>query len=815
MFHNYLTIAIRNLLLHKGYSLINIFGLSVGIACCILVLSYVHHEFQHDTFHKDGDRIYRVISEIRTKNKKPDVYIGTSGPLGPAIADALPEIESQIRVYLDLYTVWFRTKKHIGIQKYCVADPHFFEFFSFPLLQGDAKTALKDPFTAVISKSMARRYFDDENPIGQIITVESRDYAGDYRVTGIMKNIPVQSTLKMDFVTATTQAGSTEWAWNTWHEMESWHPIWTFIKVRNGISTTDLESQLPNLMLKSNDTQTDVQKIREANPTFRYFLQPISRMRLYSNADYGVPLNRLHTDISRIHFLSAIALFVLAIACMNFMNLTTARSTGRAREVGLRKVVGAHRHKLIQQFLSESILTALLSLILAFPLAMLALPTFNELVDKSLSLNGQSLGFVALLAGTVCVGLLAGSYPAFYLSAFQPIAVLKGTLQSNKQGSFIRKGLVITQFSISILLIIGTVVVYRQLAFMQNKDVGFEKEHTVTLPIFRLQSLTVNRRQDLLVYRHETVKQAFLAHPNIEAATIFRQTLGKNPGRSRLIKPEGFENAIRFPLFPADENLIDFFGLELVAGRIFKPEEMFRDHAYYILNESAVKSFGWTDPIGKEIQRENVTGTVIGVVKDFHNGPFRRKIQPGAFIPMNRHVHHLVLRIQTDRFPETVDFLKETWNQFLPNRPFRFGFLDEDLNRSYAAEQRIAQSMGTFAIIAIGLACLGLFGLAAFTAEQRTKEIGVRKVLGASTKQIVFLLSKEFAQLVLIANLIAWPIAYFALNQWLQEFAYRTTLEIDVFILGGGLTVLIAMLTISTLSIRASLTNPIESLRYE
>lgn len=822
MLYNYLTVALRNLLRNKGYSAISIFGLSVGMACCILVALFVQDELKYDAFHEDGDRIYRVVSEIRSQNGDRNVSIGVSGRLGPAVGDAFPEVEAFARLYMNMGGIWFRNENQMSMENFCLADPNIFEFFSLPLVMGDAKTAIQEPFTAVVSESMAHKYFKDRDPIGQMIAVDVRSHRGDYRVTGVMKDLPVQSTLRMDFVTSTVLPGEADRIWNTWYELAAWRSIQTFVKVKAGASIAHLESKVPAMVFERNDTEPELQ---EAKPQLRYYLQPLERMRLYSGVDYGIfpspsatPLTRsLYGDIQRVYLLSAIAFFVLAIACINFMNLATARSARRAREVGLRKVVGAYRKGLVQQFLSESILVALLALVFSVVIAWLVLPAFNNFLGKSLSLisHGQVWWFVGLLGFAVVVGVAAGSYPAFYLSAFEPVDVLKGALQTRGWGALVRKGLVVLQFSISILLIVGTVVVYRQLAFIQNKDLGFDKEHVVMMPIFLRQRATVNKHSDRLALRSHTVKQAFLKHPNVLGATVSRQIMGQRPGLPRVIRPEGHEHAVRFYLQQVDEDYIDFFDLELIAGRNFAPEDMFQTRKSYILNESAVKAWGWTEPLGKKIHRGGRFGTVIGVVKDFHNGPLHDPVEPAAFISTSSLGAWLILRVQTGRFFETVDFLEETWKQFLPSRPFEFQFLDDRLNQSYEAEQRIAKSTGVFALIAIGLACLGLFALAAFTAEQRTKEIGVRKVLGASVGQIVMLLSKEFALLVLVANLIAWPVAYYALDGWLQGFAYRMALGIDVFLFGGGLALLIAFLTVSTQAVRASLADPVVALRHE
>lgn len=827
MLNNYFKVAIRNLLRHKGYSALNIVGLAVGMACCILVLLYVQNEFQYDAFHKDGDRIYRVVSKTENQDGSTLVRAGTSGALAPAMEDAFAEVEATMRVWMSFNGAWFRVKNQVSMEKLCVVDPEVFEFFSFTLLKGDSRTALREPFTAVISESMARKYFKYENPIGQVVQVESRVFGGDYRVTGVMQDLPEHSSIKMDFATSTTRSWESNWVWHTWYESASYRPLTTFVRLKAGVSPESLAEKLPDLVRRKYHEKPETSKlIQNEGFDMTYYLQPLNRVWLYSKSDYGIDNAgyasatslELYGDIERVYLLSAIAVFVLVIACINFMNLTTARSVGRAREVGLRKVVGAHRSGLIQQFLGESVFMALLSLVLAVGVVILALPAFNGFLGKSLSLwaSGHVFWFVVLLGLAVFVGLLAGSYPAFYLSVFEPADVVKGTFKSSGQGAFLRKGLVILQFAMSILLMVGTAVVYRQLDYMQNKELGFKKDQVVMLRIFHLDTQAGTNWQDRLVRRYQTIKQAFLAHPNVEDATVARFVMGRSGGHARLKQPEGLQSSIRLYQQPVDENFIDFFGLELVAGRNFLPEEMFRG-GKYIVNEAAVKAFGWSEPLGKKItgDRPGISGVVVGVVKDFHYGSQHEKIRPAALIPVHHLIGYVVLRVQPENFSETVDFMKKTWNQFLPQRPFEFTFLDESLNNLYETEQRVGKATGVFALVAIGLACLGLFGLAAFTAEQRTKEIGIRKTMGASVGQIVLLLSMEFTKWVLLANVIAWPVAYYTLNAWLQGFAYRTTLGLDVFFISGSLAVLIAFLTVGVLAVRAAQTNPVDALRNE
>ena len=552
---------------------------------------------------------------------------------------------------------------------------------------------------------------------------------------------------------------------------------------------------------------TDIQK------TNTYHLQPITRTYLYSKRDYNL---NWPDNISRIYTFALVAVFILLIACINFMNLATARSVHRAREVGMRKVVGAYRKQLITQFLGESTVLAVLALPFAFSLAQLALPAFAGYIGSNITTDYLDLVPAFVVFATV-VGLLAGSYPAFYLSAYRPVEVLKGALKSGSKGVWFRKGLVIFQFGTSIILIIGTTVVYNQLSYMSNKDLGFDKNHTIMVPIFLADRKLKSNNWDRLGHRHQMVKNTFLQHANIIEATALRSPIGLWGGMMRNVSPEGaIENGWRMHVNEVDETFFETFGIELIAGRNFSADIVSDSTSAFILNETAVKQLDWDDPLGKTFGfDDNMKGIVVGVVKDFHHNSLRDKIQPVAFC-MRRYLYSLLaLKIRPDNVPETITFIEQKWKEFIPSSPVEYWFLDEQLQMSYFQEQRFGQAATTFSGLAVFIACLGLLGLAAFTAEQRTKEIGVRKVLGASTPNIITLLSREFIILVSVSNIIAWPIAYYLMNQWLQDFAYHINLSFLTFIAGGLLALFIALATVSLLAFRAARSNPIEALRYE
>jgi putative ABC transport system permease protein len=807
MLRNYLTIAVRNLLRHKGYSAINIAGLSIGIACCILILLFIRHELSFDRFHKKADQTYRVVQETRMSGAKPSFTGGTDGALAPALLREFPEVQQAVRMWAGFGWL-LRGDKEFNLRTWLV-DEKFFDVFAFPLLKGDPRTALREPHSAVITEATARRCFGEEDPVGKMIKLEHYHLEGEYRITGVLKDFPENSMFRFDFLTTTLPLRSRE-LWEEWQATSSWRPIQTFVVLPEGYDIALLRQKLPNLIEKYMG--------KEARAHHTYHLQPLTRIHLYSRADYGI-WSDWYGDISQVQLLSAIAFFVLLIACINFMNLATARSARRAREVGLRKVVGAQRGQLIRQFLGESMLFSLLALILAVGLAELALPAFRDFVRRSLTLSVDT--YVSLLPGLLVValfaGFLAGIYPAFYLSAFQPVEVLKGTMKAGSRGAYLRKGLVVFQFSVSIFLIVSTAIVHRQLEYIRNQKLGFNKDHLVILPIFatdRGRKVPAER----LSARYTLVKREFSQHPNVLKVSAFRYLPGAGHGGwLRVVRPEGVQgNKWQMLVNEVDEDFLETFEIELVAGRNFSAA-LASDSTAFILNETAVRQLGWTDPIGKRFEWPEAgrKGAVIGVVKDFNYGSLHSRIGPLVLNRRTSMFDNLAVRIRGEDMPETMAFLEKKWKQFVPRQPFSYDFMNDTLGWMYEKEMRLNRVAGFSSLLAIFVACLGLFGLASFTAERRTKEIGIRKVLGASVSDIVALLSKDFLKLVVAANLIAWPVAYWIAEKWLQNFAYRTNVGIGVFALAGGLALGIALLTVSAQAVQAALANPVEALRNE
>ena len=808
MLSNYFTIACRNLWSHKRDTLINLLSLIVGLSCCVMAIVIIHCEMSYDCFHPDVHRIYRVLRE-RVSNEQAQVRWLTSGALARTLEAEMPEVElaSKNRIYP--VVVRFEDRELTLVQGQI--DDRFFGLFHFPFAIGDADV-LKQPYRVAITQSAAERLFGKADPIGKVITMRERYYGGDYTVAAVLQTPPRFSSLQFDLLHFTN--GRTVEAifdWTQWRGLVQQAGIETFVRLRDGVDAGELETKMSGVIERH--MGADVRRI------LSYRLQPLARLHLYGVQDYNLPSGG---NVQTLYLFAAIAVLVLAIAAINFVNLATARSMYRAREVGMRKVVGARRGQLVQQFLCETVLLALLAVVIAVPLAQIALSEFSARTAAHYDLDVSML-FVLLpgLFGlAVFVGLMAGMYPAFYFSGFRPADVLKGA--AHLSGARLRQVLVVAQFAIAILLVIAADVIYRQLDFIQHKDLGFDKEHLVLLPIFKLDRRLKTNDDPWLVARYNTVKQAFLEHPNIVSASAFRFLPGQDGGGFvRIVKPEGQDDMEwRMPVQEADEDFFATFGVPILSGRTFSPGiERDRTHAY-LLNETAVRALGWTvqDAVGRRFGRarseEDAKGTVIGVIADFHYASLREPIGPAVFAYRQWFYDYLALRVRD--FPKVRPFLEETWDSFMPaDKPFAFTFLDEELDAIYRAERDLGQAVTAFAGLVCLLACLGLFGLAAFTAERRKREIGIRKVLGASVSSLVLLVSIAFLKLVLIANLIAWPVAYFLTNTYLQNFAYRVSLSLWPFVFSGLLALLIALLTVGTQAFRVAHANPVEILRHE
>ncbi len=818
MFKNYLKIAARNLLKHQAYSLINVLGLAIGMACCILILLYVQNELRYDRHHEKAGRIYRVASDHKFGGTHFQMAVSPA-PMAEALVRDFPEVESAARFRgYGSFLIKKAGEQNFKEERVIFADDAIFDIFTIPLLAGDAKAALTAPNAVVISRASAKKYFGEADPVGQTLLFDNTDV---FKITGVFEDMPDNGHFHFDFIASLTsmdESRNNMWVSNNFR---------TYLLLKEGgepaaLKAKALEAKFPEMVKKYAGPQAEEllgasldEIIRQGNQ-IRFYLQPLQDIHLHS--DLGVEFEP-NGNIKYVYIFSAIAFFILLIACINFMNLATARSANRAREVGIRKVVGSYRRQLIGQFLAESIFLSVIAMALAVVMVELVLPTFNRLAEKNLQTFyfGNWPMLAALIGITLLVGVVAGSYPAFVLSAFKPVSVLKGALQAGARASRLRSALVVFQFAASVILIVGTIIIRNQLHYIQNKNLGFDKEQVIVLhDAYAL-------REKLDAFKNEVMR-----NPRIASATVSGYLPVSSDRSDTGFWPEGQragDNPVSMQIWSADYGYIPTMGMEMVAGRNFS-ETFGADSSAVILNEKAAKMFGFNDPLGKKIytwgftpgqgidRDRSIPYTVIGVIKDFHFASLKENI--GALgLRLGRSRGLMSFRFKVENVAALIAFLENKWKEFAPDQPFAYSFLDERFSNMYRVEQKVGDVFSVFAGLAIFTACLGLFGLASFMAEQRTKEVGIRKVLGATAVNVTALLSKDFVKLVLVANLIAWPVAWYAMNRWLQDFAYRVNISWWVFALAGGLALLIALLTVSTQAIKAALANPVEALRYE
>ena len=808
MFGNYLKITFRNLWRNKAFSAINILGLAIGMAVCLLISLYVLDELSYDRFHEKADRIYRLDADIKfggSDNK----YAVAPAPAGAALLHDYPFIENFARLH-ETSALVKKGSQNIAEHQVAFADSSLFQVFTLPMVEGNPDKALATPGSAVITESIARKYFDTPQALGKTLILENKQF---YKVTGVIKDLPQNSSLKKDiYLSMLNHEESKEDNWIS-------NNFVTFIVLRQGTPPAKLEARFGEFLKKYLQPQLaqalnikSLSDFEKGGNYVRYNLTPLTKIHLHSSKVAELSPNG---SIQYVYIFSAVAVFILFIACINFMNLSTARSAGRAKEVGIRKVLGSFRSSLISQFLSESVMLSLIAFVLAIGFARLLLPYFNELAVKQMnfSFSEKPLLFPLLLLFAVVVGLLSGSYPAFFLSAFKPVQVLKGKLSAGMKSGNLRSVLVVFQFFASVFLLICTFVIYRQLSFIQNKQLGFQRE----------QVLVINDTQALgskmQSFKEEVVKEM----PEIKSGTVSSYLPVPSWRSNTSFFPEGEisqDKGVLMQNWGVDTDYLRTLGMQLVKGRDFD-KNLPTDSSAILLNESAVQVFGFKDPIGKKIFTfEDVrTGkmrayTVIGVVKNFNYESLRENV--GALgLYLSKTQATISFRLQTANVSQTLSRMESKWKNMADGQPFNYQFMDEAFDNIYRTEQRTGKIFISFAVLAIFIACLGLFGLAAFSAEQRTKEIGIRKVLGASVGQVVTLLSKDFLRLVLIAFVIAVPTAWFAMNRWLQDYAYRIDLSWWIFALAGLLALAIALLTVSFQAIRAALANPVKSLRTE
>lgn len=808
MFKNYLKIAFRNLLRYKIYSMINISGLTIGMACSVLILLFVKDELSYDTFHDNADRIYR-LTRTEKLGDKTFAVANTASAMGPTMQQDYSAVEKVVRFWRLRSDVMLRfEEKKFHEHGFYFADGAVFDVFTFPLKSGDPRKALKDPYTMVITEEMAEKYFGDADPIGKVISL---DNSLDFKVTGVLHKIPRNSHFNFNFLAS--MASFEELAPHYFRNLGVWFNkgFYTYLLLQENTDISGLENQFPAFVEKYMAESFSV--VTNSSYEVDLNLEPLTDIYLRSNLQSQLePVS----DMRYVYIFSGIAFIILLIACINFMNLATARSTRRAREVGVRKVLGAFRPQLITQFVCESTFLSIIALSLALGMVDVLLPFFNNLAGKALTMGYFSNTFtgIATIGIALFVGLLAGSYPSFFLSAFHPVKVLSGLSKSGSPSQpLLRKALVVFQFAVSIALIVCTAIISNQLNFIQNKKLGFDKEQLVVMPI-----KSGNMRRS-----YETIKSELLQYPNLLGVTAASGLPGQRlPADSYPVFLEGKdgENWV-IQTTMVDHDFVETMGIKLTAGRDFSKEFPTDASSGFILNETAVKALGWDEPLGKKITWEGdgpngkKEGQVIAVVEDYHYQSLHQIIEPLILHIKPNRFSTIAVRIQAANVTETLAFLKDTWSKFDPQNAFEYSFLDEDLTNKYRSEIKLGKIFTYFSSLAIFIACLGLFGLASFTAEQRTKEVGIRKVLGATVANVTSLLSKDFIKLVLLANLIAWPIAWNVMNLWLEDFAYRTHIGWWVFVMSGGLALVITLLTVSWQAIKVAIANPVKSLRYE
>jgi len=775
MFTNYFKIALRFIKKHKVFSFINISGLAISTACCLFIALWIFDELSFDKFHADSDQIYQALGNGRIAS--------TPMPLAPALEETFPEVIYASR-YENIGQPLFRQGDKVFSERgVVVVDPDFFKIFSFAFLEGDPNTVLDDMYSIVISERIANKFFPGESPLGKTLTMNDEL---DFIVRGVMQNIPQNSTLQFNIalhfdirIAYLTPSGAdtNSWGW--------WSPS-TFLKIQKDVSLAGFNQKI---------TEFFQSRIGEDDESLSALPYTARRFFFWNTQQF-------------IMIYSVIAVFIVIMSCINFINLSTARSANRACEIGIRKVSGAVRKNLIFQFLGESFLLTIIAIVLALVIVSTLLPSFNSLTGKQITTGSLSQpSILMIMLGLILFTAIAsGSYPALILSSFKPVQVLKGHLNLGSSGSLFRKILVVIQFSISIVLIVGAGVVYKQLSFIKTKDIGYAKDQLITI------SLKGESRRS-----YDILKNRLSSDGRILGVTGMADDLPNFWSTSSTAEWEGKDmtKEIQVGFNFVDYDVAKTLGIELIEGRDFSKEFMADAESGYLVNEELVKVMGFESAVGRPFKEFGKAGNIIGVFKNTHFRPLTNQINPLYFQLNPGRINHLVIRVPTENMQATIQFIKETWEKIVPMYPFEFRFVDDDFNRAYTSIERMSGLANVFTLIAIFIACLGLFGLASFTAEQRSKEIGIRKVLGASMPGIVVLLSKEFTKWVLIANVIGWPLAYFIMNRWLQNFAYRAKISPEIFILSGLAALIIALIAVGYQTVKAATANPADSLRYE
>jgi len=804
MFKNFFLTSLRNLWRHKSYTLINILGLAIGIASSVIILLYVQDELSYDRHNDKFDQIYRF--HIKGKIQGNEVQAAMScAPLGPTLQSDFPEVLAYTRLYTFSGDPIVRYEDKIFIEKnFFYADSTFFNVFTAPAFQGDPKQMLNRPNTVVLTEETAKKYFGEEDPVGKILKVGQNETP--YEVTGVVRGFPANSHFHFNLLgsfASTYLADVTMWLGNN---------NYTYIILQEGYSPEQLEAKIPALLEQYMGPQLEqilgmtLEHFLEGGNEYGYFIQPLKDIHLRSDLQFEIEPGGSMTTV---YIFSLIAVFLILIASINFMNLATASSSSRAPEVGIRKVVGSDRNKLIWQFMTESFIITFIALLLAIMLVELFIPSFNNLAHKVLDFNiiMNPVLLPALILIGILVGFLSGSYPAFFLSTFKPVSILKGNLREGMRSSYLRSIFVTLQFTITICLFISTFMVYKQMKYIQDKDLGFDKENVLIID-----------RAYVLGEQREAFRQELLKNPNIHyvsnSNTVPGELIGDN---AWLPEGAGTDETHDMNNIWADPFFAQAYTLEMKEGRWFS-EDNPTDSFSIVVNESAVKAFGLDDPLSKRLLTLGDDAQplqIIGVVKDFHFQSLHQEIKSLIMVLINFNGYYISAKISGNNIEKTLSYVENTWDDFIPDQPINLTFLEDDLATHYSSDKSVGLIFSIFSILAIFIAALGLLGLASYSAEQRTKEVGIRKVMGATVSNVMTILSKEIVWLILFATIIAWPVGYFFMKDWLQNFAFRIKLDPLIFVGSTLLAFLIAILTVSVRTYRAAIVNPAKSLRYE
>lgn len=808
---NYVKTAWRNLTKNKLYTVLNIAGLSIGLTCFAFIALWIQDEWSYDRFNEKADRIYRVGGRIFSDAETFEHAV-SAVPLGPALKNDYPEVEQSVRFDINDAVVKRENRTFVedGI---LLTDPSFFDVFSYRLTVGDPKTALKDPYSIVLTESMAKKYFGNANPIGQSLVIMLHDSSGKgapYTITGLMPDAPRNAHFTFNFLVSFETLIAHNRAELTSDDAWGDNSYYTYILLKKGVDHKAFEAKLPQFY--DRHVMPISRRYGATKRTAEYLLMPLTDIHLKSHVRYEISPTG---NLTNLYIFGTVGLFILLLAGINYMNLATARSVKRAKEVGVKKVMGVSKGQLVSQYLLESVLLAVISFGVALAFCYSFQAVFHRLTDKPISVfNAPALlGF--MLSISLVVGLLSGAYPAFFISSYQPVAVLKGSFATSGKGVWLRKSLVILQFSITIVLLVGILVIHSQLSFIQNKNLGYNKDALLNVKI----------NGDIDVQRKiEPFKNDLLKSPYIKNMTTSNSILVGGMGNNGMETVDSRGKKIQTSIFRLmiDHDYVTTMGMKIVAGRNFSkefPADNRTDSTQnFIVNVAAVKAFGWKNPenaIGKPFMMSGRRGKVVGVVNDFNFNSLQHRVEPLAMVLRGFGFSRIILNIDSQSPHEAVASLESQWKKHFPTSYLEYDFVDKKLGEQYQAEARFSKIFLYFSLLSILIACLGLYGLTTFATEQRTKEIGIRKVLGASVVSVTTLITKDFVKLVLIACLIAFPVAYFAMDRWLQDFAYKINIEWWVFILAGLLAVFVALLTVSFQSIKAALVNPVKSLRSE